>query len=99
MMGKKAKFPAAPRHLSTASRAWWRAIVTGFELPEHALQLLTAAGEQWDRAVQAREVLDREGLTYTDRFGQPAKRPEVSIQREATIAFARLVRELCLDLE
>jgi hypothetical protein len=47
----------------------------------------------------AREVLDKDGLTYTDRFGAPRARPEVAIERDSRIAFARLVRELALDVE
>jgi hypothetical protein len=54
---------------------------------------------RFDRCVAAREILDREGLTYTDRFGQPKARPEVAIERDGRIAFARLLRELGLDVE
>jgi hypothetical protein len=39
----------------------------------------------------------RRGLTYTDRFNAPRKRSEVSVAESATIAFARLTRELDLD--
>lgn len=39
------------------------------------------------------------GLTYEDRFKQPRVRPEVAIERDGRIAFARLVRELRLDVD
>ena len=60
-----------------------------FELEEHHLKLLTAACESWDRCQQARRRLKKHGLTYADRFGQPRARPEVGIERDNRIAFAR----------
>jgi hypothetical protein len=88
-----------PSHLRPATGAWFAAVLADYELEEHHLRLLTLAGESWDRGQQAREVLDREGLTYTDRFGAPRIQPEVAVERDARIAFARLVRELSLNDE
>jgi phage terminase small subunit len=68
-------------------------------LEPHHVRLLTLACEAWDRCQQARELLATEGLTFEDRFGQPRARPEVSIERDSRIGFARLVRELALDGE
>ena len=60
--------------------------------------MLTLAAEAWDRGQQAREIVDRDGLTFTDRFGQPKARPEIAIERDSRIGFARLLRELALDV-
>ena len=95
---KEAK-PTAPAHLSPATGAWWLAVVTAWELDEHHVRLLTLAAESFDRAVQAREILDKKGLTYKDFRGAPKPRPEVGIERDSRIAFARLLRELDLDLD
>lgn len=92
------KTPKPPRHLRPATRRWWAGIVADYELESHHLRLLTLAAEAWDRCEQAREVLAREGLIYADRFGQPRARPEVAIERDSRIAFARLLRELALDV-
>jgi hypothetical protein len=46
----------------------------------------------------AREALKQHGMTYLDRFGAPHARPEIAIERDCRIAFARLVRELALDV-
>jgi hypothetical protein len=70
-----------------------------YDLEPHHVRLLTLAGEAWDRGVQAREILAEKGLTYDDRFKQPRARPEVAIERDSRIAFARLVRELALDID
>ena len=39
------------------------------------------------------------GLTFEDPHGCPKTRPEVAIERDSRLAFARLVRELDLDVE
>ena len=89
----------APKHLERATKAWWRALVDEYELEAHHVRLLTLAAQAWDRAEQARVILAKEGLTYKDRFEQPRARPEVAIERDGRIAFARLLRELALDVE
>lgn len=89
----------APRHLKPETAKWWREVAKEYDLQGHHERLLTAAGEAWDRQQQAREALAKHGTTYMDRFGQPRARPEVAIERDSRIAFARLVRELDLDSE
>jgi phage terminase small subunit len=73
-------------------------VVTTWQLEEHHERLLTLAAEAFDRAVQAREILSRKGITFKDRFGQPKPRPEVAIERDARMAVAKLLRELDLDI-
>jgi phage terminase small subunit len=67
-------------------------------LDSHHVRLLTKACEAWDRSERAREALAKYGMTYEDRFGAPRSRPEVAIERDSRLAFARLVRELGLDV-
>ena len=83
----------APAHLTEATQKWFEAVVDGYDLEQHHTALLTLAGEAWDRSQQAREALAEHGLTFVDRFGAPHARPEVAIERDSRIAFARLVRE------
>jgi len=49
--------------------------------------------------VQAREVLRREGLTVPTAGGSSKRHPASEIERDSRLAFARLVRELDLDVE
>jgi hypothetical protein len=63
------------------------------------LGCFTLAGEAWDRGQQARSEIEKHGITYIDRFGAPRKRPEVSIEAESRISFARILRELDLNVD
>ncbi len=96
-MKSENKIPTAPSHLKPITRKWWATICESFELESHHLRLLQAACESWDRLQGAREVLDRDGVSYVNRFGDPCARPEVAIERDSRVAFARLCRELRLD--
>lgn len=91
--------PRAPRHLAAPTKKWWDSVVKDYELEPHHVRLLTLACEALDRAEQARKILAKEGPVVADRFGTPRKHPAVSIEENARIAFARLVRELDLDGE
>lgn len=85
-------------HLAPETRAWVLAVVADFDLDQHHHRLLILAAQAFDRAEQARLILARDGLvTCTDAGGLKAH-PAVAIERDARIAFARLLRELDLDM-
>jgi phage terminase small subunit len=86
-----------PPHLKPTTRDWFSQIVADYDLESHDLKLLILAGESWDRGVEAREALAKHGLTFTDRWGNPKGRPEIAVERDSRIAFARLCRELDLS--
>jgi phage terminase small subunit len=89
--------PSPPGYLSRESKAWWRKVAGEYRLEAHGYRLLSLAAGAWDRAEQARVALEAAGsLTYTDRFGAPRPRPEVAIERDARLSFARLLRALDL---
>ncbi len=90
--------PQPPKHLRAPTRRWWASVVADFDLDESLLKLLTLAAEAWDRGAEAREELAKHGLTFVDRFKAPHARPEVAIERDSAIRFARLMRELALDV-
>jgi phage terminase small subunit len=60
--------------------------------------LLQLAGEAWDRCEQARHELAKDGLTVPTRNGLKAH-PCIAIERDSRLAFARLIRELDLDVD
>jgi P27 family predicted phage terminase small subunit len=93
-MATTKKLTEPPRHLSSAMRKWWRSVARDFQLEPHQLHLLRLAAEAYDRAQGARIVLDKEGITYFDRFDQPKARPETTVERDARRDFAALVKAL-----
>jgi len=93
---KKTKPPA---HLRAETRKWFESVLSEYELEDHHLKLLRLACESWDRCQQARTAISKYGLTYQDRFGAPRLRPEIGVERDSRLAFARMLRELALDVE
>jgi phage terminase small subunit len=94
---KASALPKPPAHLRRNTAKWFKSVVDEYDLDPHHIRLLTLAAEAWDRGQQAREIIEVEGLTFTDRFDSPKPRPEVAIERDSRIGFARLIRELALD--
>jgi len=89
--------PPPPDYLSAAMQAWWKQVMAKYALEPHHIHLLEAAASAWDRMTEARKVLAENGLSYKDSRGKHHPLPEVAIERDSRIGFARLVRELGLD--
>jgi P27 family predicted phage terminase small subunit len=87
-----------PPHLSKETAAWWADVLAEYDFEGHHIKLLTKACEAFDRSEQARKAILKHGLTFDDRFGSPHARPEVAIERDSRLAFARLVREIGMDI-
>ena len=88
-----------PAHLEADTLKWWSSVLEEFDLEEHHIKLLTLACEAWDRCQLARKALKEHGMTFIDRLGTPRARPEIAIERDGAISFARLIRELDLDFD
>jgi P27 family predicted phage terminase small subunit len=96
-MKRQSPNPAA--HLSDPAKTWWRSVQADYALEPHHQHLLRLACEAWDRCQQARAMIDAEGLTIRDDRGNLRAHPAVAIEKDARTAFARLLRELDLDVE
>jgi P27 family predicted phage terminase small subunit len=90
--------PKAPKHLRAATRRWFARVVDDYELEEHHVRLLTLACETWDRLQEARELIAKDGLTAPTRDGVKLH-PAVRVEQDGKVIFARLLRELDLDVE
>jgi P27 family predicted phage terminase small subunit len=94
-----ARKPRAPDHLQAATKAWFSAVLRDYLLEPHHVRLLQLAGESWDRCQQARQALASGGITTIDDRGNIRAHPAVQIEKDSRIAFARIIRELDLDVE
>src|SRR5262245_15351510 len=86
-----------PTHLRSDTRAWWQLVHQDYDLGEHHSRLLTMACEAWDRACQAREIMEKDGIVIGGREAAVRPHPCIAIERDSRIAFARLVAQLNLD--
>lgn len=80
-------------------KAWWAEVVEGYRLEPHHLLLVAHACEAWDRADEARRLVDADGPVVRDRFDQSKTHPAVKVEIDNRAAFARLVRQLDLEGE
>ena len=90
---KTPKRPSPPRDLSPEARDWWLSVAADFELEDSHFKLLNLAARALGRAQQARDAL-KSGLSYADKRGILHPRPEIIIERQSSVLFSRLLREL-----
>jgi phage terminase small subunit len=84
--------------LSEESKAFFKSISEDYELESSHLQLLRSACECLDRSRQARAILAKDGIVFTDRHGHIRPHPATQIERDNKALFARLLREIGLDV-
>lgn len=88
-----------PKHLRIATKKWIRQILADYELESQHIKILIQAGETWDRILLAREMIEKNGAYYLDRWGSPKSHPALSEERNNRVIFTRLIRELNLSEE
>jgi P27 family predicted phage terminase small subunit len=96
-MAKKIR---APKNLSKEAQRWWRKIVDEYHIGDSGgLAILQVMCEAWQRMRQAQKILEVEGPTVTDRFGQSKAHPLCAIERDARSQVLQAIKSLNLDLE
>jgi len=85
-------------HLDHLTRDWVLGVRNEYRLDAHHDRLLILAAQAFDRAEQARKILDQDGLTTGTESGGLKAHPCIGVERDSRLAFARLLRELDLDL-
>jgi hypothetical protein len=88
-----------PKELSKSSKEFFNSIVDQYEMEPHHIQLLIQASECLDRIKEAREVIEKEGAYYLDRFHKPKAHPAVETEAKFKVVFKNLLKEIGLDIE
>lgn len=94
------KLPEPPEYLGKKDRKFWRNILKDYQIAEnHSLELLGLAGHCLDRIAECREQIDKDGAFFKDRWSQFKEHPAAKSERDQKTLLARLLRELCLDIQ
>lgn len=88
-----------PKHLTHKSREWARSVLRDFSFSEWDFKILIQAAEALSRVEQCRKVIDKEGLTVLNRFGETKAHPLLDAEKAQRDLFRRLYRELCLNVD
>ena len=88
-----------PKGLSSDAKGLWVRLVEEYEIDDAAgLAILAAGLESFDRANEAKKVLDKEGPIMTDRWGQKKPHPGVGVEIANRAAYLNAIRLLNLDV-
>lgn len=91
---------AIPKHLSRKAKKIYRDLVDEYAIVDVAgLEILKTALESYDRAQSAREQIDNDGMTVTDRYGQIKPHPLLANERDSRAGFLAAMKNLNLDIE
>lgn len=88
----------APSYLRKETREWFNSVLKEYEMQDHHRIILTLACECLDRITEARLQIKKDGAYFKDRL-KTKPHPALKIESENKIIFARLLRELNLDVE
>ena len=87
-----------PEHLSRSAKKLWREIDGEYFLGPESLPLLETALSNWDRVREAREIIEKQGLTLGE--GERIRRhPACDLEKQYYSVFLRAWRQLGLDVE
>ena len=89
----------APLWLSKEARRWFNETLKAYELEEHHVQMVLQAAQALYRLTAAREAIQEHGLLVQTEAGTLKANPATGIERDQSVLFCRICRELGLDVE
>jgi P27 family predicted phage terminase small subunit len=93
------EIPRAPSGLSQPARRIWKRINQGWILDVGALIVLEQSLRHFDRAEEAKRLVEEQGMMITDDKGRLKENPLVAIERKSRDSMVRCLKYLHLDLE
>ena len=87
-----------PAHFGKIERKMWRDILAEYAIEDSpGLKVLQAGLEAHQRAREARELINIDGLIVIDRFGQKKAHPLCVVERDNRAAFLSALKLLNLE--
>jgi P27 family predicted phage terminase small subunit len=90
--------PACPDHLGEPERRIWANVISEFSGSLTAFAVLVSGLEAHQRAREARETIEEEGMVTVGRDGQPRAHPLLTTERDARKAFQQTFRYLGIKM-
>ena len=91
--------PSAPEHLEQEEAFLFVQVVRSYDIRDvSSLRILEEACCSLARARKAREIIDRDGMTFLDGKGKPKMHPAFVIERDSRAAALSAFRQLNLEL-
>lgn len=88
-----------PKGLSKEAQHWWKSIVENYQVDDPAGRLLlNCAMEAFDDMRKAQAILDRDGMTTEDRWGQQRQHPATLVLRDSRNLMLRSLKACNLDI-
>jgi P27 family predicted phage terminase small subunit len=95
----KHKVPHAPKNIRPEAKQLWKQVHQDWEVDPAGQEILRVAVISLSRFLEAREIIDREGATYTTPTGQIKKHPALEVEKASRMGFLACMRELGLDYD
>ncbi len=90
----------APGHLSKESKSWWKLIFNSYEMDESGSFILRQALECYDRLLEARQDIKKNGLTISDPVTKQLRQnPALKTEKEARSGLLQAWRLMRIDIE
>lgn len=94
------KKPKSSIKLGKVGAKFRRDVLKEYEFNDtHDYRRLDLAAHCLDRIEECHKMIEAEGVFIMDRFDQRREHPAVKTERDQKIVFARLIRELNLDIQ
>ena len=85
--------------ISAAGKKLKQSILSEFDISDRGgLEILDRAIESFCRMKAAEKIIDKEGLTVLNRFGEVREHPALSTERKARAQFLLAIKQLNLDV-
>ena len=97
MKSIKTHYP--PKKIRPEAKNLWKSVHKDYQIEDASREILRVACLSLSRFLEAREKLDKEGLTFTTNSGQVKKNPLIEIEKISRQGFLSAMNSLGLEVE